>query len=86
MLPAQLEAKLAAADGEKAAAIADSERARAAAIAASAAARERAEASEAELEELRAAMDRSIGAAREEAMGAMDSAGGFDTRDVRSAY
>jgi hypothetical protein len=71
----QLEAKLAAAEGDKAAAIADSERQRLEATAAAAAARERSEAAEAELEELRSAMDRSIAAAREEALGAMDTVG-----------
>lgn len=69
--------KLAAAEGDKAAAIAESERQRAVATAAAAAARERSEAAEAEMEELRAAMDRSIVAAREEALGAMDTVGGF---------
>lgn len=72
----QLEAKLAAAEGDKAAAIADSERQRLEAVATAAAARERSEAAEAELEELRSAMDRSIAAAREEALGAMDTVGG----------
>lgn len=71
----QLEARLAAAAGNRTLAVAESERTRAAAVAAATSAEERAEAAEAELEELRAAMHRSIGAAREEALGAMDTVG-----------
>lgn len=67
----QLEAKLATAEADKASAISTSERECTVAVAAAAAARERADTAEAEMEELRAAMTRTISGAREDHMGAL---------------
>ncbi len=72
----QLETKLATAEADKAHATATSDRECQVAVAAAAAARERAAAAEAEMEELRAAMKRSISGACEETLGALHNAGG----------